>query len=67
MKEDFSQRIKKPKPGQRLYQDINFYKISDKIRLIADLTNGRFFTRQNKDKADCLKINEHIHKNRNTT
>lgn len=61
MKKDFSERLSKLKKEQSLVEDIKFYEISDKIRLIADLTNNQFFTRQNKNKMDCLKLNRYIH------
>jgi len=61
MKSDFSERLSKLKKEQTLKEDTKFCEISDKIRLIADLTNNQFFTRQNNNKMDCLKLNEYIH------
>jgi hypothetical protein len=61
MKNNFSERLSKLKKEQRLKEDTKFYEISDKIRLIADLTNNKFFTRQNKNKIDCIKLNKYIH------
>lgn len=61
MKEDFSEKLKKLKEEQTLKEDIKFCEVSDKIRLIADLTNNQFFSRQNNNKMDCLKLNEYIH------
>ncbi|MDX1807973.1 MAG: reverse transcriptase family protein [Sulfurospirillaceae bacterium] len=61
MKENFSARLGKLKIGQHLKEDTKFCEISDKIRLIADLTNNQFFTRQNDNRMDCLKLNEYIH------
>jgi len=61
MKNDFSERLSKLKKEQTLKEDTKFYEISDKIRLIADLTNNQFFTRQNDNKMDCLKLNSYIH------
>lgn len=61
MKENFSERLGKLKTEQKLKEDTKFCEISDKIRLIADLTNNQFFTRQNNNKMDCLKLNEYIH------
>ena len=61
MKEDFSERLRKLRTEQTLKEDTKFCEISDKIRLIADLTNNQFFTRQNDNKMDCLKLNGYIH------
>jgi len=61
MKENFSERLKKLKKEQTLKEDVKFCEVSDKIRLIADLTNNQFFSRQNNNKMDCLKLNEYIH------
>ncbi len=61
MKKDFVEGMKKLKDGQILKEDRDFSKISEKIRLIADLTNNQFFTRQNNNRLDCLKLNEYIH------
>ncbi len=61
MKKDFVEEMKKLKDGQTLKEDRDFSKISEKIRLIADLTNNQFFTRQNNNRLDCLKLNEYIH------
>jgi hypothetical protein len=61
MKENFSERLGKLKTEQKLKEDTKFCEVSDKIRLIADLTNNQFFTRQNNNKRDCLKLNEYIH------
>ena len=61
MKENFSEKLRTLKIGQTLKEDTKFCEISDKIRLIADLTNNQFFTRQNNNKMDCLKLNEYIH------
>ncbi|RLA63365.1 MAG: hypothetical protein DRQ78_07000, partial [Epsilonproteobacteria bacterium] len=61
MKNNFSERLSKLKKEQILKEDTKFCEISDKIRLIADLTNNQFFTRQNNNKMDCLKLNEYIH------
>lgn len=61
MKSDFSEKLSKLKKEQTLKEDTKFCEISDKIRLIADLTNNQFFTRQNNNKIDCLKLNEYIH------
>jgi hypothetical protein len=61
MKENFSERLGKLKTEQKLKEDTKFCEVSDKIRLIADLTNNQFFTRQNNNKMDCLKLNEYIH------
>ena len=61
MKSDFSKRLSKLKKEQTLKEDTKFCEISDKIRLIADLTNNQFFTRQNNNKMDCLKLNKYMH------
>ncbi len=61
MKEDFSEKLNKLKTGQKLKEDTKFFELSDKIRLIADLTNNQFFSRQNHNKIDCLKLNEYIY------
>lgn len=61
MKENFSERLGKLKTGQKLKEDTKFCEVSDKIRLIADLTNNKFFTRQNNNRMDCLKLNEYTH------
>lgn len=61
MKENFSERLGKLKTGQKLNEDTKFCQISDKIRLIADLTNNQFFTRQNDNRMNCLKLNEYMH------
>lgn len=61
MKEDFSEKLNKLRTGQKLKEDTKFFELSDKIRLIADLTNNQFFTRQNNNRLDCLKLNEYIH------
>ncbi|GEM_PF-3201263 len=61
MKKNFSERLSKLKKEQTLKENTKFYEISDKIRLIADLTNNQFFTRQNNNKMDCLKLNSYIH------
>jgi len=61
MKKDFAEGLKKLKDTQTLKEDRDFCKISEKIRLIADLTNNQFFTRQNNNRLDCLKLNEYIH------
>ncbi|MGE4456357.1 MAG: reverse transcriptase family protein [Arcobacteraceae bacterium] len=61
MKEDFSAKLSKLRTDQKLKEDTKFFELSDKIRLIADLTNNQFFSRQNHNKIDCLKLNEYIH------
>jgi hypothetical protein len=61
MKKDFSEKLDKLRTGQKLKEDTKFFELSDKIRLIADLTNNHFFTRQNNNRLDCLKLNEYIH------
>jgi hypothetical protein len=61
MKEDFSNRLEKLRAWQNLQEDRKFCEISDKIRLVADLTNNEFFSRQNNNKIDCLKLNEYIY------
>jgi len=67
MKENFSERLEKLRIGQKLKEDTKFYEVSDKIRLIADLTNNQFFSRQNDNRLDCLKLNEYIHKLKENT
>ena len=61
MKKNFSEKLGKLKTGQKLNEDTKFCEVSDKIRLIADLTNNQFFTRQNNNRMDCLKLNQYIH------
>lgn len=61
MKEDFSEKLNKLRTGQKLKEDTKFFELSDKIRLIADLTDNQFFSRQNHNKIDCLKLNGYIH------
>lgn len=61
MKKDFAEKLKELKDAQTLKEDRDFYGISEKIRLIADLTNNQFFTRQNNNRLDCLKLNEYMH------
>jgi hypothetical protein len=67
MKKDFSEKLEELKTGQKLKEDTKFCEVSDKIRLIADLTNNQFFTRQNNNRMDCLKLNEYINKNTSKT
>jgi hypothetical protein len=64
MKENFSEKLGTLKTGQKLKEDTKFCEISDKIRLIADLTNNQFFSRQNDNKLDCLKLNKYIYPNK---
>ncbi|MCB4763287.1 MAG: hypothetical protein LGB78_05215, partial [Sulfurovum sp.] len=61
MENNFSEKLNKLKTGQTLKENIKLNEISDKIRLIADLTNNQFFTQQNNNKMDCLKLNDYIH------
>jgi len=61
MEKKFLEKLSTLKKGQSSFEDIKFYEISDKIRLIADITNNQFFTRQNNNKIDCLKLNKYLH------
>ncbi|MCB4778197.1 MAG: reverse transcriptase family protein [Sulfurovum sp.] len=61
MKNNLLEKLNKLKAGQPLREDTKLNEISDKIRLIADLTNNQFFTQQNNNKMDCLKLHDYIH------
>lgn len=61
MKENFSEKLSKLKTGQKLKEDTKFCEISDKIRLIADLNNNQFFTRQNNNRLNCLELNKYMY------
>lgn len=60
MKKDLSESISKLKSEQKLKEENKLNEIIDKIRLVIDLENSKYYSRQNKNRVTCREINKSI-------
>lgn len=60
MKKDFTDQISKLKSGQKLKEENKLNEIIDKIRLVIDLDNSKYYSRQNLGKITCRDLNQSI-------
>lgn len=60
VKKDLTKNIGALKEGQSLKEEIKLNEILDKIRLVIDLTNSKYYARQEGNKLNCRELNEAI-------
>ena len=60
IKKDLSKNMETLKEGQTLKEENKLNEILDKIRLVIDLTNSKYYARQEGNKLNCRELNEAI-------
>lgn len=60
IKKDLSKNIESLKEGQNLKEETKLNEILDKIRLVIDLTNSKYYARQEGNKLNCRELNQAI-------
>ena len=60
IKKDLTENIAKLKDGQKIKEDTKLNEILDKIRLVVDLSNNKYYARQNSNRLNCIDINKAI-------
>jgi hypothetical protein len=63
IKSDLMPNIQKLKSGQTLNEDNKLNGILDKIRLVVDLDNQKYYARQNSNHLNCISMNKDIASN----
>ena len=63
IKEDLTEKYNKLKKGQTLNQANKLNEILDKIRLVIDLSNKKYYARQNNKRLNCMELNQQISSN----
>ena len=57
---DLTENIAKLKEGQTIKEDTKLNEILDKVRLVVDLSNSKYYARQNSNRLNCIDINKSI-------
>lgn len=60
IKKDLTDSINKLKGGQTLKEDNKLNEILDKVRLVVDLSNNKYYARGNSNRLNCIDINNTI-------
>ncbi|MGB5919258.1 reverse transcriptase family protein [Arcobacter sp.] len=63
IKEDLTEKCNKLKTGQTLNQANKLNEILDKIRLVIDVSNKKYYARQNHKRLNCMELNRQISTN----
>lgn len=63
IKKDLTPNIEKLKNGQTLNEDNKLNGILEKIRLVVDFDNKKYYARQNSNHLNCISINKEIANN----
>lgn len=58
IKKDLTNNIAGLKAGQKLKEENKLQEVSEKIRLVIDLSNGKYYARQEQQKLTCREINQ---------
>jgi hypothetical protein len=60
IKKDLTENIAKLKDGQRIKEDTKLDEILDKIRLVINLSESKYYARGNSNRLNCIDINKAI-------